>query len=305
MNSTRHSGQAGGPESGPLPRRIPALDDKTLLICVGAAKCATSWLFHYLGTLPGVAPSPLKEIHFFDAKFPALALGDMEALALSRLAYHLAQPGDKAANLRARPAFRASLDRAQMVYDDSAYFAHLARLCGPDTRTVCDLTPSYSAIGPEGFAYMKQLCATQNARLRILFVMRDPVERLWSQLRHLQQLSPANDALAKWPRALTNPVITARADYRAIVTALDATFPADDILYLFYETLFADDPLRRLCAFADAPYRPAATSTRRNETTVALPLPQDAREAFLAHLEPQYGFCRDRFGAEVPASWQS
>lgn len=305
MTSKAPTATGRGPDTGPLPRRIPALDDKTLLICVGAAKCATSWLFHYLGTLPGVAPSPLKEIHFFDARFPALALGDMEALALSRLAYHLGQPGEKAANLRERPAFRASLDRVQMIYDDSAYFTHLARLCGPETRTVCDLTPSYSAIGPEGFAWMKRFCATQNARLRILFVMRDPVERLWSQLRHLQQLNPSNDAVAKWPMALTNPVITARADYRAIVTALDATFPAADILYLFYENLFDESALRRLCAFADAPYRPAPTSERRNATTVSLPLPEDARAAFLSHLAPQYAFCRERFGAEVPASWKA
>lgn len=305
MTSDAPSADGPGPETGPLPRRMPELDDKTLLICVGAAKCATSWLFHYLGTLPGVAPSPLKEVHFFDAKFPALALGDMEALALSRLAYHLDQPGDKAANLRARPTFRASLDRAQMLYDDSAYFEHLARLCGPDTRTVCDLTPSYSVIGAEGFAWMKRFCATQNARLRLLFVMRDPVARLWSQLRHLQQLSASNDAATKWPRALANPAIAARADYRAIVTALDATFPAGDILYLFYETLFREETLRRLCAFADAPYRPASLSERRNETTVTLPLPDAAREAFRAHLGPQYAFCRDRFGAELPPGWQA
>lgn len=304
MASTRRTSEGDGPETGPLPPRVPELDGKTLLICAGAAKCATSWLHRYLGNLPGVAVSPLKEVHFFDAKFPAHALGDMEALATARLAWHLAQPGDKAANLRARPSFRASLDRVQMIYDDDAYFAHLARLCGPATRTVCDITPSYCAIGPEGFAFIRRFCAPQQARLRLLFVMRDPVDRLWSQLRHLQQMNAANDAATKWPEALAAPAIAARADYRGIVTALDATFPAADILYLFYETLFAEENLHRLCTFAGVPYAPAETGRVRNETAVKLPLPEAARAAFRARLAPQYAFCRARFGGDVPIAWQ-
>ena len=63
-------------------RRYHELDGKTFLVCVGAMKCATSWIHDYLGTLDGVAVSPLKELHFFNTKFPANALGDMEALAL-------------------------------------------------------------------------------------------------------------------------------------------------------------------------------------------------------------------------------
>ncbi|MEY8841411.1 sulfotransferase [Cribrihabitans sp. XS_ASV171] len=281
-----------------------ALEGKTFLICVGAAKCATSWLHHYLGSLPEVAVSPLKEIHFFDAKFSAHALGDMEGLATARLAYHLEQPGDTAANLRAWPSFRASLDRVQMIYDNNAYLAHFARLCTPATRAFCDLTPSYSAIGPEGFAYMKWFCSTQKFRLRILFLMRDPVDRLWSQLRHLQQMKPANDVAVKWPRALDSAAIQARADYRGIVSTLDTTFPAEDIQYLFYETLFAEASLRRLCEFIGVPYRPGDATEIRNRTSVTLPLPEDARAAFHAQLAPQYAFCRDRFGGEVPTEWR-
>ncbi|MDQ2091622.1 sulfotransferase [Marimonas arenosa] len=284
-------------------RRYPELEGKTFLICVGAAKCGTSWLHHYLGALPGVVVSPLKELHFFNARFAGNALGDTDAFALSRLAFHLDQTGEAVANLRQRPTFQASVDRVQMIYDDNAYFGHFSRLCTGRTRCLCDITPAYSVIGPEGFAYMKAFCASQGVRLRILFLMRDPVDRYWSQLRHLQQMNPANDIANTWPKALDSAALTARADYRGVVSALDQIFPSADLLYLFYETLFDAAALHRLCAFAGASFSPGKPTEPRNETTVKLPLPEAARDALTRRLAPQYAFCRERFGDAVPKLW--
>ena len=285
--------------------RHPALDGKTFLVCVGAAKCATSWLHGYLGQSPHMAVSPVKELHFFDAKFPDFAMADVDGQALTRLSMHLEQPGDPRANLLGRPAFQASLDRVRMIYDDDAYFAHFARLCDADTRCLGDLTPAYATLGADGFAYLRDFFAAQGCRLRILFVMRDPVTRYWSQIRHLEQINPTDKATRNWRLALTAPPLTARADYRATVSALDAIFPADDLLYLFYETLFEPDTLRRLCVFCDLPTAPSIPSEPRNETRIKTPLPEEARTALLSQLAPQYAFCRDRFGAEVPASWHA
>lgn len=283
---------------------FPALQGKTFVICVGAAKCATSWLYHYLDGHPEAAVSPLKEVHFFNARFPQNALGDVEALALKRLAFHMEQPGEIARNLRRRPTFQASVDRVQMIYHEAAYFDHFARLVGAQTRAVADLTPAYSAIGPEGFAWMKAFCSRSGIRPSIVFVMRDPVARFWSQLRHLQQMNPANDIAKTWPKALRAPALTARADYRAIVGALDGCFDADQLLYLFHEDLVESDGLERLCAFAGISARPGPQAERRNETSVKLPLPDDARDSLSEFLAPQYAFCRARFGDSVPGAWQ-
>lgn len=285
-------------------RAYPNLSGKTLLICVGAAKCATSWLHDYLGSHAEVAVSPLKELHFFDSKFPELALGDLDGLALARLSFQLGQAGETAENLRRRAIFQASVDNVQMIYDDNAYFGHFARICEPETRCFCDLTPSYSVIGAEGFAYMKRFCASQDIEVKILFLMRDPVQRFWSQLRHLQQMNPVNDVATKWKNALTAPALLARADYRAIITALDATFPAGSIKYLFYEALFQDDEsLDSLCRFIGIPTVRSARGGPKNVTMVKLPLSTEVRESLHDLLAPQYEFCRDRFGASVPASW--
>ncbi|MBF9031816.1 sulfotransferase [Rhodobacterales bacterium HKCCE3408] len=285
-------------------RRYPELDGRTFLICVGAMKCATSWLHAYLGARDGVVVSPLKELHFFNPKFPANELSDMNVLALKRLQFHLEQEGEPVGNLERRPAYQASVDRVQMIYDDNAYFAHFARLCDPDTRTFCDITPAYSVIGPTGFDYLRRFCASQDIRTKILFVMRDPLDRLWSQLRYMEQTSPDADILKNWSRALAAPRIVARADYEGTVSDIDATFPAEDVLYLFYETLFSEGSLRRLCTFAECDYAPGDKAQRENATSVTHAMPEDARAAAMTLLAGQYAFCRKRFGAAVPASWQ-
>lgn len=287
----------------PSLRTYEELEGKTFLVCVGAMKSATSWIYHYLASLPDITVSPLKEVHFFNARFPANALGDMQEVALRRLRFHLEREGNPTANLRASPAFRASVDAVQMIYDDDAYFGHFARLCTPETRTLCDITPAYAVIGPAGFDYIKAFFAAQGVTLRLLYVMRDPVERLWSHLRHLQEVNPDGNVAMRWKEAIQSPQICARADYRGTVWDLDATFPPEDILYLFYEDLFHETALQSLCRFAGVAYRPGETGEARNRTRVEIDLPQEAREAFLHLLAPQYAFCRERFGDRVPASW--
>jgi hypothetical protein len=285
-------------------RRYSELDDRTLLICLGAAKCGTSWLHHYLGGLPEVTVSPLKELHFFDGKFSGLSLGDMDGLAVKRVGFHIEQPSDPVEYLRASDLFQASIDRAQMIYDDNAYFGHFARLCAPQTKVLCDITPGYSVIGLNGFHYLKAFCARQDMRLKLLYVMRDPVERFWSQLRHLQEMNPESRIVENWEKALESPRVCARADYEGTVSDLDTVFASEDVLYLFYEDLFSDVSLRRLCAFLEVGYQPGETSVRQNRTTLDLDLPDKAREAFARLLAPQYAFCRTRFGEAVPAQWR-
>jgi len=279
------------------------LKGKTFLICVGAMRCATSWIYYYLRSLPGVAVSPVKEVHYFNAKFTTNALSDMNVLSLKRLALHTGRTGNPVDNLLYTPSFQASIDRVQMIYDDAAYFGHFARLCTPETTTLCDITPAYAVIGQPGFAYVRDFLGTQGVRLKLLFVMRDPIERLWSQLRHMQQVNPAAQVATRWSEAIQSAPIMARADYRATVADLDATFPAEDCLHLFYEDLFSEATLRRFCQFVGVDHHPADTEGRINAATMEQNLPQDARDAFLDVLAPQYAFCRHRFKDRVPAGW--
>lgn len=287
-------------------RRYRELDGKTLLLGVGAAKCGTSWLWAYLATLPGVLVSPLKEVHFFNARFPRHRIEDMDVMAMKRLAWHIVQEKDAGERLRTSPVFQASVDRVAMMYDDDAYFGHFARLCSrtPEARVFCDITPTYSLIGRDGFSAMRDFCATQGATVKLVYVMRDPIERAWSHVRYYNHLDSRRQAEAIWPGLLEDPRFMGRCDYEDAVTALDATFAPDAVHYVFYEDLFTEGALSDLCAFLGVAPGPADFAGRRNESEVRTQMPETARAAFAERLAPQYAFCRARFGDRVPAAWK-
>jgi hypothetical protein len=285
-------------------RHYPELDGKTFLVGVGANKCATSWIHSYLGSSPEVAASPLKEVHFFNARFDP-STSSMDLFALKRLAFHFRQDGDVVENLRNRASFQASLDRAAMIHDDNAYFGHFARICQPQTRTLCDITPAYSAIGQTGFQYMKDFFASQDVSLKILFIMRDPVDRLWSHLRYRQQNHPDLDILTAWPEMIADPQFLAWSDYRQTVEALDTVFQQQDTLFLFYEDMFSKDKLADLCAFADVAYVEPDTGRSVNRTELQIDLPETVADDLRSTLAPQYDFCRQRFANMLPASWRA
>ncbi len=288
----------------PKLRRYRELDGKTFLIGVGANKCATSWVYSYLKLLPTVAASPLKELHFFNLNFHPAA-DRMNVFAMKRLAFHFKQDGDVVDNLRARPSFQASLDRVRMIYDDNAYFDHFARMCTPETKTLCEITPAYSAIGQCGFQYMKAFFAAQEVSLKILFIMRDPVDRLWSHLRYRAQNEPGRDILKTWSGLVEDPEFIGWADYRQTIEALDTVFADRDVLFLFYEDLFCETALSELCAFAGAAFVRQDTAETVNETELKADLPDSVRERLCTLLAPQYAFCRQRFGGKVPDAWQA
>ncbi|NVK61559.1 MAG: sulfotransferase, partial [Rhodobacteraceae bacterium] len=209
----------------------------------------------------------------------------------------------KPANLRRRPAFRASLDRARMIYDPNAYFEHFAGLCRADTKVLADITPAYACIGAEGFRYMRAAIASQRMRPRVLFILRDPVDRLWSHIRFLRQLRPGTDPICDWPELLEDPVTLARSDYRQTIVDLEEAFAPEEISYLFHETLIPKG-FRRLCDELGVRPQAVDTETRYNRTEFNAELPAPARVAFLEILEPQYTFCIKYFGENLPSDWQ-
>ncbi|MEM9138771.1 MAG: sulfotransferase domain-containing protein, partial [Pseudomonadota bacterium] len=209
---------------------------------------------------------------------------------------------DAAAEIAVNPHFQGAVDCLSMLYDDNAYFGHFARQCGPDTRLLSEITPQYAMLGRDGFDYVRRFFASQNMDLKILMVLRDPVQRLWSHLHFLKQTEPELDITRDWPDLIRRRAVIERSDYWQTIEALDAIFPDDAVLYLFYEDLFQGDALERLCAFVGLDHAPPDPQ-RRNETPDKSALPPDVQDRLTKVLNPQYRFCRDRFGAAIPKKW--
>ncbi|MEM9140616.1 MAG: hypothetical protein AAGB15_12395, partial [Pseudomonadota bacterium] len=115
----------------PVPplRRYPELDGRTFLLGVGGMKCATSWVFQYVQSLDGVAATPIKELHFFNARLRPKGHQPFTPRLAGLVRDYVDLAPDAAAEIAVNPHFQGAVDCLSMLYDDNAYFGHFARQC--------------------------------------------------------------------------------------------------------------------------------------------------------------------------------
>jgi len=150
------------------------------------------------------------------------------------------------------------------------------------------------------------------ADARFIFVMRDPVERLWSGIKHrirqkIEAGTIAPDAVvARFAAAVdaADDPDLARSDYQRTLRALDAAVKPTRLLLLFHETLFSQDTYDRVTDFpgiARGRARPGRQVNRGREVAIR-PHPVALGRA-RERLAPVYNEVRRRFGPAVPAKW--
>lgn len=292
----------------PLRRRLAKALRRRLevgfFVGVGTAKCGTTWLSMYLRRHPEVFIPSLKELHVFDA----LYAHDHEKLRL----------GDRIRKLEEAMAGAKHgevLDRALVL----AILRSRGRLYRPffeyrrgSKAVYGEFTPGYSAIGEKGYAAIRQ----QFPEAKLIFMMRNPVDRLWSHIRHeerqrkkLRGDDPSRGALDVMRRSLHAPAdyTVRRGDYAAALQALDAVFPKEQLFTIFYEDLFGPDGqevITQLTNFLGIASRQANFRKPANAAPRSERLPPEVRAEAISILWPVYRYAADRFGSSLPASWR-
>ncbi|MEI4486551.1 sulfotransferase [Frigidibacter sp. MR17.14] len=288
-----------------------------ILFCVGATKAGTSWLYRYLHDHPECRLRSIKELHFFDTVDANDY--DFQFETWARLRRDLERRLDGAEGWRRGNLQRqiADLDEMTAVLElarggnmDAAVAAYRAYLAGRpgDDKLVADITPGYALLSQARLSMMAGL----SGAVRVLYLMRDPVERLWSHVRMqaARQQREGEDLALKSRRILNRVVkrgleahIPARGDYRSTIERLTAAVPAGQLMIDFSERLLTEDGLRRLCGFLGIGYRPADTSAREHEGVRLVIEPGQKLQAqdFLA---PQYAYVAQNFGP-LPERWQA
>lgn len=276
----------------------------TLLFGIGAAKAGTTWLYRYLAAHPQVRLPAVKELHYFDTcetgKFDRqiARMQREKARRTGRL-----PTGDARLDKRLRREIRAYDRWLQVIAEpsDAAYVAYLRHEAG-DARALGDITPAYATLSEATLARMAGLSPVT----RFLFLMRDPLDRLWSNIR--MAAARRSGALAETAAALLDEVvsgrdqtITARSDYAATLARVEAALDPGTVFLGFYETLFQPDTVARICAFLGLAPHPARVEARVHAGT-DLHMTDGQRARALAWLAPQYDAVRQRFDT-LPPRW--
>jgi hypothetical protein len=216
----------------PLARLVPVRRQARFpdVLCIGAQKAGTTWLHHHLQRLPGVWASPVKEFHHFDSLGQVAAFESWkQATALDLLAQ-----GD--------PRLHGFAQRLGFPHAGTGWSAYLDLFRdAPAGQVAMDFTPAYATLDEEAVREISRVMPD----IRVLFILRDPVERALSGAFHEARLrglpAPTAENLAALTREPHNHV---RTSYMATLDRWLRHIPPAR-----FRVLFHDEPQRNPAGF--------------------------------------------------------
>lgn len=266
-------------------RRGASVPLEGVIIGVGAQKAGTSWLARALAEHPDIYARE-KEVHYWDVvRYPYIGWDPLGR-------------GASALNSVATP-FGAH------IFDHSQYVPSLS--FGRTTqRFVAETSPSYALLRGPTFSDMAKV----HANVKFIFLMRDPVERLWSSVKHRVRLTlnrdPDFSGLERlFLEACDNPHDPdfLRSRYDETLMGLDQSGAAT--CTMFFETLFSQDSLQQVADFVGVDSLPGRFGSVKNAgAKTSARLSDRARAHARGVLAPTYDFVADRFGDRVPDAWK-
>lgn len=259
---------------------------------IGAQKAGSTWLHDQLALHPEVAVPARKEVHYFDSVQPTRWGGSFGTYHTTRLRRALEQ-----GQLRRAKELAEVLDL--MFRPPAAYLDYLRLAADEHTRVVGEITPGYADLTEGGFAAVREVMDP-----RVVYVLRDPLERYWSMVRMNHTVrGQEGDLERSFRNAIGLPGNWSRCDYSSTLAALEAVFSPDRVLVLFYEELFSAASLARVARFLGVAEEWDFDLGRVSNQGMSRDMPEPPAEV-LDRLLPVYADVRARYGDAVPASWQ-
>ena len=257
---------------------------------IGAQKSASTWLHSCLKRHPDVYLPPMKEIHYFDGtNIPKRSKRQFRRIVRRRNFGTLWW------------LFKYAYGRPK----NDAWYGSLFPRNG--YKAVGEITPGYSALGDEQVRHVGSLMPDA----RIIFVMRNPVDRVWSAVRwHFGTVKrrPLETLTEEEMLEFVDRESTVRrTSYLDTMETWERHYPREQILYGYFEDI-RENPehfLKSICDFLSIEYdRSIFTDVvaRKRGGSPRLEMP----EAVKRHVRDRYDGMIHRMadrGCEVPKSW--
>jgi hypothetical protein len=269
------------------------------LLGVGAQKAGTTWLHEYLASLPEVDLGFMKEYHVFDQNY-----------------VRDTTPGRKKKFENYLDSFFGSdllSIRHRFRRNHKHYFSYFRKLVdSPDQVFITgDITPSYAALPVKVLQYIKSSLEKNGFRVRVVFLMRDPVarcisaNRMYSSPRLLD--SPGDAALEAelLAKKYQQTRFQIRTRYDKTIGNLEQVFNPDELYLGFYEELFSDKAIAEICSFLELPFRPGNYEQVVHGSLVKSELPETVKSEVRNYYSEVYDFVLKRFGQDrVKKLWK-
>jgi len=287
-------------------------DRHCLLFCIGAQKAGTTWLYTQL-CKSDAFHATLKEFHYWDTVRPPFIKWDSMGRDYVMLRFRRLIPMIWMLRSLSLQRYKKETMRQKMWLSDpldSSSYVDLLTLGAGDRRLVLgDMTPSYALCSTSTFREMAAL----HHNSRFLFIMRDPIDRLISGVKHRLRNSQFSESRLHHARtyiraALEDPYNPdqRRSRYEHTLRNLLDAVPRDRVLLLFFEDLFRKSTMDRICAFSDILPIKIDAETKVNvglkyESPMTQALTARAQDVF----SETYEFVDQLMGGRLPQKWQT
>lgn len=270
-------------------------------ICLGAQKAATTWLDDMLRRRADVFLPPVKELHYYSQLYNADARSygpeHRKTQAENLITYIDGLPAPTPQQ-RARQAQARHLARAGV---DDAWYGQIFAPARPD-QLCAEICPSYMNMPDQAVTHMLRL----NPDVRLLTLIRDPVDRAWSHIRmHMTREieTRETDRLVSGEASLWAYLFY--TDYAAALPRWQAQTAPDQMLLILHDRI-ASEPqtvLEEIYGFVGLSLSDQAVKLRgKVHTGEEIEMPPALRAKLLEALTPQYDFLRPIF-PEAVADW--
>lgn len=279
-----------------------------VFLCIGAAKAGTDWLHRQLSQHPECHLRAIKELHYFSA----IERGRLDAEFEKHRGFQKGLLHRLECESRAPDAMQAQklTDRADWMdvlesgrEDVPAYLNYLTQ-GARDGQVVADVTPAYALLPEDRLRHM----AGMTGDVRFLYLLRDPIERLWSHVRMIAVRRDPDGRVTRQrcarilQRTITGEEdqIARRSDYSGTIKRLAAAMPGRQFMIEAFEDMVEGEGLQRLCRFLGiAPMAPDAVPVHTGQP---LDMTRDQRRAAAEWLAPQYDAAEQALG-RMPLGW--
>ena len=294
----------------------------TFLLGVGCQKGGTTWVYDHLSHHPHCALGIAKEYHTFDVVASAqqrhLLVRSMKRLrfnlekAEERLKHADPVPLDGSVPLLGDPELEEKLLRnlrkVNFAFDHQDYINYFSGLALPqEVKLTGDITPEYAVLGARDFADIRRMLEQRgDLKVKVLFIMRDPIERIFSSEKmSCRRLGQSEEKAAQnTVKRYKHPTNAPKSQFENTIRGIEEVFETEDVLYLFYEEMFREKDIGPLYDFLDLGrlVEPNFSHNPLPSGTVKATLSTEGLAEMRAFFAPTYDFIAERFGKDRIAS---
>ncbi|AZV78756.1 sulfotransferase [Parasedimentitalea marina] len=278
-----------------------------LFLSVGASKCGTTWLYSVMQAHPELYFTPEKELHYFHFSYGHEAILSDERRMANANARVLGRIDPARSNIR---VVKRNLQFLDAYFDDPVddkWYANLFRAKRPGQYS-CDFSNFHALLPAHAWHEIAGKCG----KLRVLYTMRNPLDRLWSHLKFHLQVTGQADQLDSWsPEEFyafaKRPFIWDNCEYGDALRKMTAGLSRQMLYVQFYEDLFSrpDEALASLEDFLGirAHEYPSEKIVKKVNVSAERPMPDFFPELFDTDIE-RIASEVEELGYELPTNWR-